>query len=308
MRLGSMAIALTVLTAPAMHAQERTRTLNGYSFIPSGLIEDPFAVSHFRNSTGGGLAFDLATPFVDFDGDTLGALVGDVGFLQLDFGWQQRFGNWFAARVGLGAVGRVGIDRQSALAQGVTAIARWSVGATAQIYRSRSFAFSTAVDFTQSGIVGLDPFGFAQSVVDEGIETDSSLIRTTNAKSGKLSARVAWAPANWIGLTWTIEGGLTGLTDDDNNTRLGGGGSVGIDFANIVSFPLGILLSAESEAFNPNGPDLATRATGVGLGLFYTGWSDFSIGLESTWRKLKRRDDGKTFDAFLAALNLQYFY
>lgn len=308
MRLGSIAIALTVLGAPTMHAQERTRVLNGYSFIPSGLIEDPFAVSYFRNSTGGGVAFDLKTPFVDFNGDTIGTLVGNVGLLSLDFGWQQRFGGWFAARVGLGAVGRVGIDRQSALAQGVTALARWSVGATAQIYRSRSFVLSTAVDFTQAGIVGLDPYGFARSVADEGIETDSSLVRSTDSKGGKLSARVAWAPASWIGLTGTIEGGLTKLTDDDSNSRLGGGASIGIDFANAVSFPLGIVLSAESEAFSPNGPDLASRSTGVGLGIFYTGWNDFSVGLESSWRNFKRREDDTTFSGFLAALNLQYFY
>lgn len=308
MRLGFMAIALTVLTAPAIHAQERTRVLNGYSFLPSGLIEDPFAVSYFRNSTGAGVAFDLETPFVDFDGDTLGALVGNVGFLSLDFGWQQRFGGWFAARVALGAVGRVGIDRQSALAQGVTALARWSVGATAQVFRSRNFVFSTTVDFSQSGIVGLDPFGFARSVAEEGIETDSSLLRSTNSRGGKLGLRAAWAPADWIGLSGAIEGGLTKLTDDDSNSRVGGGVSIGIDFANAVSFPLGVLLSAESEGFNPNGPDLSNRATGVGLGVFYTGWSDFSVGLETSWRNLKRREDDTTFSAFLAALNLQYFY
>ena len=106
---------------------------------------------------------------------------------------------------------------------------------------------STAVDITQAGIVGLDPYGFARSVADEGIETDSSLVRSTDSKGGKLSARVAWAPASWIGLTGTIEGGLTKLTDDDSNSRLGGGASIGIDFANAVSFPLGIVLSAESD-------------------------------------------------------------
>lgn len=307
MRISSVAIALTALTVPAMHAQERTRTLNGFAFMPSTLVEGPFAINWVQNATGGGVAFDLETPFIS-QGDTIAILVGNVGFITLDLGWQHRFGNWFAARIGLGAVGRVGINKQSALAQGMTAVGRWSVGATAQVYRSQSFALSAAVDISQSGIVGLDPIGFAESILDDGLAPTSPLLRSTSSKGGRLSARAAWAPAPWIGLTGTIDGGLTRLSSEDNQSRLGGGGTIGVDLANLASAPLGILLSAETEAFNQNGPDLTSRASGLGIGLFYTGWNAFSVGLENSWRRFKRRSDDRVFDAFLAAVNLQYFY
>ncbi len=72
--------------------------------------------------------------------------------------------------------------------------------------------------------------------------------------------------------------------------------------------PFGVLPSAETGAFVQNGPDLARRSNGFGVGLFYTGRGNFSVGLESTVRRFQRRNDGMKFNAFLATFNLQHFY
>jgi hypothetical protein len=308
MRRSLFTLALLALTAGYLPAQESSRVLNGYEFIPSRIVADPFAITYFGTTTGGGMAFDLNTPFIDVDGDTIGTLTGDVAFMALGFEYQQRFGKWLAMRFAFSGTGRIGTDEQSMLAQGVTGTFAWGLGATARIYQSRKVIISGAIDFGRSEIVGLDAFGFAQSVIDNGgLTEDNSLVASANAISGLLGARLGWAPASWIGVTAVLEGGRGDLTESDAETVLGGGGTVGVDLKKLNMIPIGILLSFDTEGFAQRGADLATRSNGYGLGVFWTGWEDFIIGLETTMRVLNRRDAEDDFEAFVASFNLRYW-
>jgi hypothetical protein len=276
--------------------------------MPSRLVAEPFAISHFGTTTGGGVAFDLRTPFVDLNGDTLGTLVGDVAFLALSFTYQQRFGQWFAARIGFGGGARLGIDEQSVLAQGVTGSFVWILGATARIFQSDKVILSATADFGRSDLVGLDPFSFAQKIVDEGIGAeDNNLVGTTEAISAVASVRVGWAPAAWIGVTGLLEAGYGDVTESSSETLTGGGATVGIDLENLGVVPIGFQLSAETDAFTAGGSDLTARSWSYGLGVFYTGWDDFSIGLETVMSLLDRRDVDDDFEAFIATFNLRYW-
>ena len=270
-------------------------------------MADPFAVTYFGTITGGGMAFDLKTPFINLDGDTIGTLTGDVAFMALGFEYQQRFGHWLAVRVAFLGNGRIGTNEQSMLAQGVTGTFGWDLGATARIYQSQKVIISGALDFARSNIVGIDPFGFAQSIIDDGITEDNSLVASANAISGILGARLGWAPASWIGVTAVLEGGRGDVTESGSETVFGGGGTVGVDFKNLNVIPIGILLSFDSEAFSQAGADLASRSTGYGFGLFWTGWEDFVIGLDTTMRVLDRRDAEDNFEAFVATFSLRYW-
>ncbi len=308
MRRSLLAFAILAVSAGFLPAQEPGRELNGFEFIPSRIVTDPFAITYFGTYTGGGIAFDLETPFIDVNGDTLGTLSGDVAFLALGFEYQQRFGRWLGVRFAFTGNGRIGTDEQSMLAQGVTGTFGWELGAVARIYQSRKVIISGALDFARSNIIGVDAFGFAQRVIDNGgLTDDNSLVASGNAISGLLSARLGWAPASWIGVTGVLEGGRGDVTDSDSETALGGGGTVGVDLKNLNFIPLGLLFSFDSDAFSQGGADLATRSTGFGLGLFWTGWQDFIIGLETTTRLLDRRDVEDDFEAFVMTFNLRYW-
>ncbi len=308
MRRPVLILSLMVLSATQLTAQEPGRVLNGHQFMPSRLVEEPFAISHFGTTTGGGVAFDLKTPFVDLAGDTLGTLVGDVAFLSLGFEYQQRFGRWFAARVGFGGGARLGIDEQSVLAQGVTGSFIWKLGATARILQSEKVILSGAVDFGRTDLVGLDPFGFAQKVVEDSLEVgENDLVGTAEAISAVASVRAGWAPAPWIGVTGVLEVGYGDVTESSSEVLTGGGATVGIDLKNLGVIPLGFQLSAETDAFSAGGADLAARSWSYGLGVFYTGWDDFSIGLETALSLLDRRDVDDDFEAFIATFNLRYW-
>jgi len=308
MRGSLLVFAVLVGSAGYLPAQEPSRELNGYEFIPSRIVPNPFAVSYFSTTTGGGMAFDLKTPFLDVNGDTLGTLVGDVAFFALGFEYQQRFGQWLALRFAFTGNGRVGTDEQSMLAQGVTGTFGWQLGGMARIYQSRKVIVSGSLDFARSNIIGLDAYGFAQRVIDNGgLAEDNSLVASANAISGVLGARLGWAPVSWIGITANVEGGRTDLTESGSDTRFGGGGTVGVDLKNLNVIPVGFLLTFESDAFSRGGSDLGTRSTGYGLGFFWTGWEDFVIGVETTMRVVERRDVDDNFEAFLLTFNLRYW-
>jgi hypothetical protein len=245
---------------------------------------------------------------VDLAGDTLGTLVGDVAFLALGFNYQQRLAQWFAARVGFGGGARLGIDEQSVLAQGVTGSFIWSLGATARILQSEKVILSGAVDFGRTDLVGLDPFGFAQKVVEDSLEVgENNLVGTAEAISAVASVRAGWAPAPWIGVTGVLEAGYGDVTESSSEVLTGGGVTVGIDLKSLGAIPLGFQLSAETDAFSAGGADLAARSWSYGLGVFYTGWDDFSISLETAMSLLDRRDVEDDFEAFIATFNLRYW-
>jgi hypothetical protein len=164
------------------------------------------------------------------------------------------------------------------------------------------------VDFGRTDLVGLDPFGFAQKIIDEGLEAeDNELVGTTEAISAVASVRAGWAPAPWVGVTGILEGGYGDVTESSSEALIGGGGTVGIDLKNLGVIPIGFLLSAKTDAFQQGGADLAARSWTYGIGVSYTGWDDFSIGLETTMAVLDRRDAEDDFEAFVATFNLRYW-
>jgi hypothetical protein len=190
----------------------------------------------------------------------------------------------------------------------VTGTFLWNLGATARIYQNDKFIVSGALDFSRTDIVGLDPFGFAQKIIDDGVEAeDNDLVQKGDAISGVVGARVGWAPAPWIGVTGLFEAGWGDVTDNAAETLVGGGATIGIDLKNLGLVPIGFQVSAETDAFSQGGADLAARSWAYGFGIFYTGWRDFSIGFETATLLLDRREVGDDFEAFVATFNLRYW-
>ncbi len=308
MRRPSIILAFSMLTAGNLSAQEPSRVLNGYEFIPSRVVDGPFAISYFATTTGGGIAFDVKTPFIDRSRELPETLAGDVAFLWLSFKYQQQFGQWFAARFRFGGGARLGVDEQSVLAQGVTGEFSWNLGATARVFQSDRVIVSGALDLTRTELVGLDPLGFARKIIQEGLGAeDNSLVQTGEAISAVVSARAGWAPAPWLGVTAILEAGRGDVTGDVAEALFGGGATVGIDLKNLGAIPIGLQLIGQTDAFTQAGADVTARSWHYGFGIFYTGWREFSVGLETTMTLLERRDTEDDFEAFIATFNLRYW-
>jgi hypothetical protein len=304
----AMAICLIVVAqTTGVFAAEPTRTLNGHTFIPSEVVRSPFALSYFSTRTGGGIAFGLKTPFFDFDGEDLGTLEGDVGFMTLGFEYQQRFGSWFAGRASFNGTGRIGIDEQSILAQGVSGAYVFSFGGTGRILQSEKVILSGALDFSNAQLIGVDPYGFATTIIEEGLEADNDLVASEDSYSSKLGVLVGWAPLNWLGITGVLDGGTGGVSSDGSGLAFGGGVTAGVDFKSLDLIPIGIQLIGKTDAFSQTDADLIDRAWTYGVGISYTGWDDFSLSMETTMAVLERNNEPDNFEAFMLTFNLRYW-
>ncbi len=299
---------MLVVSASHAPAAEPGRTLNGHSFMPSEVVEAPFAISHFGTITGGGIAFDVKTPFIDLEGDEVGTLEGDVAFMALGFRYQQRIGSWFAARFGFIGGARIGVDEQSVLAQGVTGTYGMSLGGIARILQTEKVILSGALDFSRTDVIGLDPYGFVQRVIDDGLGNDNNdLVASGSAYSTRVTVLSGWAPKDWLGINGYVEGGRGEYSEADSETLIGGGAAIGTDLKNLDLIPVGVQLLARTSAVTGGGADIANRTWTYGLGLFYTGWEEFSIGFEASMNRYSRRGDGDDFESFVGTFNIRYW-
>jgi hypothetical protein len=166
---------------------------------------------------------------------------------------------------------------------------------------------STSLDVSETEVIGLDPFGFAQRIIEEGLDKDNELVKTNGVASGKLSLLAGWAPRRWLGLNGYIALSRGKFTEFATETKAGGGLAAGIDFKNFGIVPIGVQLVARTSAITSASADLASRSWTYGLGVFYTGWEDFSIGVETAMNTFERRGGGDDFESFVATINLKYW-
>jgi hypothetical protein len=311
MQIAALVTAANVFlyAAPAL-AQDASsaRVLSGHCFIPSTLAPAPFAISFFRTGTGGGLALDVETPFLGLDGDTVGVVVGDIGFLDMSFEYQQRFLERFAVSAALGGSARLGVDEHSALSEGVTGAVLLHFGVLGELFRTEHAILSATADVGQSEFVGLHPLEFAQSVVDSGLVDDNDLVSKSNTVAAAVGLRSAWAPTAYLGLVGTLKIGAADTPSGDwGDTFIGGSAALSVDLRALLDVPIGFLASGESEGCTHVGADLSSRSKAMGLGLFYTGWDDFSIGIETIDRTLERRADDSQFRSVVGRFQLRYY-
>lgn len=123
------------------------RCLNGFRFIPSSVVDEPFATTFFQNSTGGGTAANFTVPVRNLAGDTVTSLKGNVGFLLVDFDYQQAIARWLALRVSAGGIGRLGTSIPSLVATGVSAAFGAAFGATVPVWTRSNFLVSAVANY-----------------------------------------------------------------------------------------------------------------------------------------------------------------
>jgi hypothetical protein len=285
----AVALAAHPLSAQDERSADCGRCLGGHRFLPSSVVNLPFASDHFVNSTGGGMAFDLQIPVRNLDGDTVRIVGGDIGFMLLDFEFQKRVIERLALRGTLGGVARVGTTPEAIVASGAEALFNWSVGATVPIWGTGNFLVAGVVDYRHNNEFVVDPYGFARLIRDEGL-TDSStatLLRDEAGSHWSAGARAAWTVNPWFGLNVVVEAGEIDSEVIGNRTLTTLGLQTSFDFVNLWDFPLGTSLAYREQIGPGRNGDASGSYRAFELGLFYTGSRGFTIGADIIWSKVK---------------------
>jgi hypothetical protein len=286
-----LALAVTIPETASLHAQERDpkRTLGGHNFVPIELLGDPFVGTFVRNSTGGGMAVGLKVPIPDLEGDILGYAESDIGFLTIGLEYQQNITDWLAFRLGGSGGARLGTSLQALLTEGATATFGYNFGLTAQALRSERFALAVSADMVPNKIYGISPLDFARSVIENGLDSASSLLNKANGRRLYIGLRPAWSVKPWLGLQGQFEIGPNRAQEEgdsgkveaeETKTQTTYGVGASMNLKGVSNTPLGFNVAYQRKNGLIGTGDISGGADTWNVGIYYTGRRAFIVGLD----------------------------
>jgi len=291
-RLLLTALAFAVLPAgttsaqaaaqPSAQAQSTPchRCLNGFRFVPSSVVDEPFVNTSFENATGGGMALNLNVPVRNLDGDTISTLNGNIGFFLLDFEYQKQVAKWLGLRVGLNGIGRLGTSLEALVASGISAAMGGYIGATVPIWTKPNFMVSAVADLKNNKQWDVDPYTYVKDVVDSGYTDDAkaALLSSERVNRWSFGLRGAWAIKPWMGLTANIEpGGADG--DVSGNKSLNTFGALaGFDLQKLWDVPISTSVGYRVRTGSGKSGNISGGYRSAQLGVYYNALSSVLIG------------------------------
>jgi hypothetical protein len=305
-----LCIALVVaFGASPAGAEEAGRTLGGHTFMPSAQVRDPFITSYLLSGTGMSI-FQLPMLTIDWEGPEPVIVEGDVLYLVQGFRYQRAVNEWLAVRGAFSATGRGGIDEKSVFAQGVMWSFAGGLGATARVWGAERAALAVSADVVLGNTYTINILDYVEDVIEGGWNEESSLLSESNTSLGWLGLVGAWAPRRWLGVTASVDWGWAEGSGDRSwdGRRLGGGGTVGIDFKELDAVPVGVRLAFSSKPIGQGGTGPADDIRSYGVGVFYTGRPDLSIGADAIFLRLPLIDSDVRTDALQFSIDMRYYF
>ena len=319
---GAFVTAWTLVGPAITRAQEPSpddapRYFGEHQFIPSVIVPDPFISTTFTTTTGFGRAMGLEVPIYNLDNEQIGELDGNIGFMLLEFNYQQRLSDRFALRAGAVATARVGTTAEAILSEGISALYGYGVGGSARLLRKERWQLTVTADLRGNTLYAMSPLAFAQAIVEE-VENGDSTGAVQSAQDTLLTSgdnlrvlgglRAAYTASEWLGFTAFVEGGLGERFSrgDDNTSVINYGGAVSFDLRPLTGKAVGLLGTYRRESLGERGDDDIGDSESLGLGIFYTGRRFFSIGLENSWSQVRQLRAGSNIDVGQARIVMRY--
>ena len=287
------------------------RVLGGHQFQPVERHHDPFVTTHLRTSTGAGIASGLESQFINTNGDTLGVLKGDLAFFVLNMEYQKNLFGRGAVRLAVSGTGRAGTSEQSMLAEGVSTVYGIVIQGKYLAYQTGRSRVSVLATVTRKNVFGIDPFGFAQHVIDNGgLSDDNSLVSEGSIHRFSIGTAGAHSFQTWMGSTAFVDFGLAQPIRDDADLEgiFRAGVAADFDLLPLKKIPLGFTLGYDYDSFPEGGADVAKGIHAGTLGINYTGRRDFHVGLDTVVSTLKQTDIDSTLAATTFLLSLRYYF
>ena len=307
-----LAVVLALLSlSTSLPAQERDpkRVLGGHSFIPNPLLGDPFVGTFVRNASGGGQAIGLTVNVPDIDGNTAFTTEADIVFVDLALEYQQNLTNWLAIRIGGNGGARLGSSVEALLAEGATAILGYNLGLAGQLARTERFALAASLNLVPNKAYVIHPLEFAQSVVDNGLDSASSLLSKGSGWRFTVGLHPAWAATRWLGFVGQIDAGPNEASSEETEeekTQVTAGLGASINLKDATGTPLGFILGYTRQSGRAGGERIAGGSSAFNLGVFYTAARSFIVGIETFYSSIDQELSDENINLVGAKLHLRY--
>ena len=311
-----LALMVAVMAAlPAVAADDdplaegRERQLNGHGFLPSIYVDDPFVASNFTNHTGAGMAMDLEATFKNLEGNDLYTLTGDLLFATLGLGYQQKLGSKWAVGAHLAGLVKSGTNAESFLTEGADVDRNVSLWIKYRLRRTDKSQLSVGVNWNYSKTLFFTPYDFAQDIANDVPVEDADILINSKVWTSRIAINWARGFSPAFGLRVNAEFGLYEVPETSGvskgSHRLGILGEYDLNHTR-AGFPLGFTLGYTLAL--PNDDPFA-GLSGTLLGLWYTGKTEFVVGVEGGLMTLPVANrDVDEVDALFGIITVKYYF
>ncbi|HPF70335.1 MAG TPA: hypothetical protein PLQ13_06680 [Candidatus Krumholzibacteria bacterium] len=303
------ALAGAALTASAASnlPDGTERVLSGHGFLPSRFLGDPWVGTYFSSNLGAGAATGISKEVRDLDGNLLTTVEGSVGYAALGLEFQQNLRDAFAVGLHVRGLGRTGTSALSFISEGADADQELAVWGKWRALRTDKVQFTAGLQWTYSKTFMFTPRDFAEYVADNGTLDGAPLVIDTKSWDTSLTWNLAWAMSEWFGVRLSGWSGLYEVPETAGVTkgqhRLGILGS--LDLNQVKDIPLGF-----TAGYFFGLPDDVPQAAQKGFvfGTWYTGETDFQIGVELGMLTTEMVGLGTDVDGVFGLLTLRYWF
>jgi hypothetical protein len=294
-----------------LRAYKRLPILNGFRFIPSDVVPDPFISTFIKLNVGTGTVFDLNSYVKNLKGNVIDTLSGDLTYMSGEAQFQLAVNDWLAFSASAGGTGRLGTNAYTLLSSGISYGSGFTLGSKIRIWQNDKMYLAGSLEYSSTTSYLFSIYDFVKEVYETGsIDTSANNLVTEDVLArGFANINYAYAPADWFGFVGLAGWGVGTIFNGAEKGIVRLGAAASVDFLNVdhINFPVGLQVSFRYNSLSENGEDITNMIT-LGLRIGYTGHKDFDIGIENTYRSVNYNSRDETNKLLTTAVKLRYYF
>jgi hypothetical protein len=281
------------------------RALGEHVFIPRLDVFDPFTTtdvattSGFAYGTAGGPTFNL-------DGQPVNTADYQIVAYSQSFSGQWGISDWWALRVLVNGTLYTGANGSAIAGIGVNGVVRGGAGTTFSWHVVPTFRLGLLVDVTFGPSIGINILDAIRDSISEGNVQTPVQSAASTVITPTLSA--AWSFARGWGLLVNVTYSHSTVTANEDSVgvdQLQLQGAIDLDLKELGSIPMGFGVNVSS-AYSLG--DEKFRRYVYGLGIFYTGRKELTLGLELALRRAPLGTHDVFVKSYYALISLRYSF
>jgi len=286
-----------------------TPKLNGNQFVLNNFIPNPFVKTYLNSSLG--IASSLSTEIPDllFDSTSNIELKADITYANGLFEFQYAVQDWAAIWLNVSGVARLGTNKASIFAAGVTVNSSFETGMLFKIIEFKKSLFSASVKLQNSSSTVVNLYPYIKGLLDS-TAAKTALVNDYNPLFGGGDVRAAYSPNRAWNFLGFFQGGY-GETVGLNSGSIFSyqfGGTVNFNMNESNNVPIGITGGFKLNSVSPTLDDPGRLTQNYLFEIAYTGRDEFQLSLASNYLRIPVRVGNLTINLTSYSFNWVYFF
>jgi len=287
--------------------ESKIPNLGGHAFPSLSQFKSSFVSTSLQANMGFGITSPLEIQGFNVGGHEIFSFEGQLLFLNVDVQYQQRFNPWLALFLSFNMAGRMGTDMSTIVADGVSTIAGGDIGWLIRIYQNKKLNLSGSVKITNVTGNFINVSDYFEDLIND--VPDPRLARKIPSMSAGIGVHGAYAFSPVFGLQLNASYAIgESFNRDGSKGYFSGGLMADADFMPTYNVPIGLALGYSLTS----APDIVTTDGGIthliNGKIGYTGSSDYELGLQYSYYKLKLNSVDESTGATTFTLILKLYF